>query len=110
MSEMQGASLHITGIVQGVGFRPYVYGLAIRYGLNGWVRNTTAGVDIEIDGKPDSIDAFTNSLRSELPLLARIDSFEVKYGALHGYSKFEIIQSEVIAGHSSPSPRTCHLR
>ena len=110
MSEMQGASLHITGIVQGVGFRPYVYGLAIRYGLNGWVRNTTAGVDIEIDGKPDAIDAFTNSLRSELPLLARIDTFEVKYGALHGYSKFEIIQSEVISGAFqpiSPDVSTC---
>ena len=107
---MQGANLHITGIVQGVGFRPYVYGLAIRYGLNGWVRNTTAGVDIEIDGKPDAIDAFTNSLRSELPLLARIDTFEVKYGALHGYSKFEIIQSEVISGAFqpiSPDVSTC---
>ncbi len=110
MSEMQGASFHITGIVQGVGFRPFVYGLAIRYGLNGWVRNTTAGVDIEIDGKPDAIDAFTKSLRSELPLLARIDTFEVKYGALHGYAKFEIIQSEVISGAFqpiSPDVSTC---
>jgi hydrogenase maturation protein HypF len=110
MSEMQGASLHITGIVQGVGFRPFVYGLAIRYGLNGWVRNTTAGVDIEIDGKPDAIDAFTKSLRSELPMLARIDTFEVKYGALHGFAKFEITQSEVISGAFqpiSPDVSTC---
>ncbi len=110
MSEMQGASLHITGIVQGVGFRPFVYGLAIRYGLNGWVRNTTAGVDIEIDGKPDAIDVFTKSLRSELPMLARIDTFEVKYGAPHGYVKFEITQSEVISGAFqpiSPDVSTC---
>jgi len=38
--------IHITGVVQGVGFRPFVYGLAARYGLGGWVCNTSAGVDI----------------------------------------------------------------
>ena len=50
MVDIQGASIHINGIVQGVGFRPFVYALAKRFGLNGWVRNTSAGVDIELDG------------------------------------------------------------
>jgi len=39
MSDLQGARIHITGVVQGVGFRPFVYGLAIRLELTGWVRN-----------------------------------------------------------------------
>ena len=45
-----GATIHISGIVQGVGFRPFVYNLASRFGLTGWVRNTSAGVDIAVDG------------------------------------------------------------
>ena len=51
MSEVSGLRIHITGIVQGVGFRPFIYILATRMGLNGWVRNTSAGVDIEVDGE-----------------------------------------------------------
>ena len=48
---IQRARIHISGIVQGVGFRPFVYNLAIRLNLKGWVRNTSAGVDIEVDGE-----------------------------------------------------------
>jgi hydrogenase maturation protein HypF len=55
MSELHGAKLHITGIVQGVGFRPFIYGLAFRFGLTGWVRNTSAGVDIEVDGTSENL-------------------------------------------------------
>ena len=53
MSEVSGLRIHITGIVQGVGFRPFIYILATRMGLNGWVRNTSAGVDIEVDGEDE---------------------------------------------------------
>jgi hydrogenase maturation protein HypF len=54
--EAQGLRIHVTGIVQGVGFRPFVYGLAHRrHGLTGWVRNTSAGVDIEADGPADCV-------------------------------------------------------
>jgi acylphosphatase len=72
--DQAGVRIHITGIVQGVGFRPFVYSLARRYGLTGWVRNTSAGVDIEADGTTDALAAFTAALRDELPPLARIDS------------------------------------
>jgi hydrogenase maturation protein HypF len=54
---MNAVSIHITGIVQGVGFRPFVYNLAIRLGLAGWVRNTSAGVDIELEGETPVLDA-----------------------------------------------------
>ena len=53
MSQTSGVRIHVTGIVQGVGFRPFVYGLAKRLNLTGWVRNTSAGVDIEADGNSE---------------------------------------------------------
>ena len=66
--------LEITGIVQGVGFRPFVYQLAHRYKLNGFTLNNTAGVSVEIEGKENDVKAFIAALRSELPPLARIDT------------------------------------
>ena len=56
---MSTKRIFVTGIVQGVGFRPFVYGLAIRHHLTGWVCNTSAGVDIVIQGEPADVDAFT---------------------------------------------------
>ena len=52
---MIGTRIHITGIVQGVGFRPFVFNQAIQKGLTGWVCNTSAGVDIEVNGEPRQI-------------------------------------------------------
>jgi len=75
MTDMRGVKIHVSGIVQGVGFRPFVYGLAVRLGLNGWVRNTSAGVDIQVDGTASSIDAFVNSLKSELHLWRELISW-----------------------------------
>lgn len=105
-----GAGIHITGIVQGVGFRPFVYNLAIRLGLTGWVRNTSAGVDIEVDGVRDSIESFVRSLREDAPKLASIDEFTASYGKLHGFEKFEILHSEAIPEAFqpiSPDVATC---
>jgi hydrogenase maturation protein HypF len=65
--------LHVDGVVQGVGFRPYVYNLATRYGLSGWVLNTSSGVDIEAQGQPSALDAFEMALPHQAPRLARID-------------------------------------
>ncbi len=62
----------IQGIVQGVGFRPFVYRLAGELGLVGWVRNSPAGVEIEAQGSAAALDAFDNGLRHSLPPLARI--------------------------------------
>jgi hydrogenase maturation protein HypF len=117
MSELQRARIHVSGIVQGVGFRPFVYGLAIRFLLAGWVRNTSAGVDIEVEGPREILDAFVQSLKAEIPPLARIDSFEVSFsqsgtgnsiGGMNRFSGFEIIQSEVMEGSFQPiSPDIC---
>src|SRR5512136_856306 len=93
-----GKHIHITGIVQGVGFRPFVYGLAARYALQGWVRNSSGGVDIGVDGTQAALDAFLHALKTETPPLARIDRLEVTLGAPGGFAGFEILHSEAIAG------------
>ncbi|MEM8997804.1 MAG: carbamoyltransferase HypF, partial [Acidobacteriota bacterium] len=66
--------LAIEGLVQGVGFRPFVFGLAKRLGLRGTVSNVDGGVLIDIDGAPRELGAFRRGLESEAPPLARIDS------------------------------------
>jgi hydrogenase maturation protein HypF len=102
MLELRSAIIHITGIVQGVGFRPFVYGLAVRFKLDGWVRNTSAGVDIEVDGTVAVLESFVDSLRNELPPLARIDTFEVNFGLPLGFTGFRIVPSEAVAGAFQP--------
>jgi len=69
----------VNGIVQGVGFRPFVFNLARRYGLVGLVGNTSAGVRIEAEGEKGSLDDFENSLREELPPQAVLTSFHSEH-------------------------------
>ena len=68
--------LTVRGIVQGVGFRPYVFVLAKRYALRGQVRNTTTGVEIDIEGESSAIEQFIDDLSVNPPPLARVDSVE----------------------------------
>jgi hydrogenase maturation protein HypF len=70
--------IHITGVVQGVGFRPFVYNLATRLELTGWVLNSSSGVEIEAIGPPDVLATFAERLRSEAPPLARIEDVTVE--------------------------------
>ncbi|MBN1459523.1 MAG: carbamoyltransferase HypF [Armatimonadetes bacterium] len=63
----------VEGVVQGVGFRPFVYRLAHRHGLAGWVANSSSGVIIEVEGPRSELDAFESALTREAPVLARID-------------------------------------
>ncbi len=102
MIELHGANIHVTGIVQGVGFRPFVYGLAGRLKLTGWVRNTSAGVDIQVDGTAEVIDSFVSSIKSGLPPLARIDSIGVTFESPHGFIGFVIVNSEALPGAFQP--------
>jgi hydrogenase maturation protein HypF len=99
---VRGANIHVSGIVQGVGFRPFVYNLATRLGLSGCVRNTSAGVDIAVDGPQEALEAFIKSLREEAPPLARIDDFEVSLGEPAGFDGFEILHSEAIPDAFQP--------
>lgn len=70
--------MRVVGVVQGVGFRPFVHRLATEFGLDGWVINDDAGVLIELDTTPEKVDAFVHRLRSSPPPLARIATISVQ--------------------------------
>jgi len=85
--------IHVTGVVQGVGFRPFVYQLAQSHGLAGWVCNTSAGVDIEVEGPSQVLQRFLMDLHAKAPPLARIESITTTDHAPNGYQQFEIRRS-----------------
>lgn len=99
---MEGFRVHVTGIVQGVGFRPFIYNLATRMNLKGWVNNTSAGVDIHIEGDASTLDSFIEKLSSEKPALAVIDSVGVKKVPLENFTTFDIQHSIPIEGAFQP--------
>ena len=83
----------IKGIVQGVGFRPFIYKLSTRYNLNGFVFNNSSGVTVEIEGDVLDIGLFDNALKDELPILASIDSIKKYEIDIQNTNSFEIIQT-----------------
>lgn len=94
--------IHVTGVVQGVGFRPFVYGLATRLELHGWVCNTSAGVDIQVEGPETNVRSFVVALSSEAPPLARIDQVLVEDAPVDGFTSFDIRHSTAIEGAFQP--------
>src|SRR3954469_8689676 len=66
--------ISVLGIVQGVGFRPFIYALARRHGLTGLVRNDAEGVHIEAEGSPEELDRFLREIREDAPPLAVIEA------------------------------------
>ncbi len=93
--------LAVRGIVQGVGFRPFVYGLATRHRLAGFVGNDSQGVFIEVEGDPDAIAAFIHDLKAHPPPLALIESITSEALAPLGDATFSIVTSEPRAGAST---------
>ncbi len=85
--------IEVSGIVQGVGFRPYVYRLATGRHLRGTIRNTSAGVTIEVQGPPETVQDFVEHLPSEAPPLARITGFAVHEVPCSGDQDFRIVHS-----------------
>ena len=104
------ASISVRGIVQGVGFRPFVYGLAVKHDLKGRVYNTSEDVRIEVEGKAEAVRQFEHELRTQAPPLAHIENITAKYHRPAGYETFEIGQSQAQRGKSqlvSPDVATC---
>ena len=99
---LSGLRIWVRGIVQGVGFRPFVYALAEELGLVGWVKNTSAGVEIEVNGPERSLDAFIERLRSDAPPLSVINEIRVEAASLNDYAKFEILPSQPQEGAFQP--------
>ncbi len=101
---MRALKLQINGIVQGVGFRPFVYNLAKKYSLFGYVLNSGEGVEIEIEGESKLIELFLDELHSAPPPLAKIDSIKKVDLSPKGYKNFEIKHSKSSSKSTLISP------
>ncbi|MCE5336563.1 MAG: carbamoyltransferase HypF, partial [Desulfobacteraceae bacterium] len=100
----------VRGIVQGVGFRPFIFQLARRHGLGGWVRNQSDGVEIEAAGAADPVRAFIDDITAKAPPLSRIVSIEVAELAFEPCDAFEILRSLTLDSRAtliSPDVCTC---
>ena len=102
---------HITvhGVVQGVGFRPFIYRLAGEHDLKGWVINTSSAVEMEVEGRDREVEAFLRRILPEAPPRARIERVHATAGMPAGYSTFEIRESLSNEGYQliSPDIATC---
>src|SRR6202163_119885 len=91
---MAGAcSIRVRGVVQGVGFGPFVYRLACANTLNGWVLNAEEGVEIHLEGAETGLEAFVRDLKAEPPPAASISKIEVLPAELTGLRDFTIRES-----------------
>ncbi|MGQ9455569.1 MAG: carbamoyltransferase HypF [Armatimonadota bacterium] len=86
--------IRVSGVVQGVGFRPFVATIARRFGVSGWVRNTSGSVEIDAEASADVLNAFMHALRKEAPALARIVSVSSIEADPVGYTSFIIRESK----------------
>jgi hydrogenase maturation protein HypF len=87
--------LRITGVVQGVGFRPFVYRLARAHGVAGWVQNGQDGVHVVAEGEPDAVARFVEAVREAPPPAAHVAGFDVAPETEKGFATFEIRTSAV---------------
>ena len=94
IADYAARELKVEGIVQGVGFRPFVYQLANRFGLKGEVANTSSGVSIHIEGLKDDIEAFCRNLVQKHPPLAHITEVSIHPKSVEGFKSFSIIKSQ----------------
>lgn len=112
---MRHVHIHVTGIVQGVGMRPFVYREAMAYGICGWVLNAGDGVHIEAHAPADALDAFVAALSEHAPTAARVEHVEVVDLVANGWDAgdeqgFRIVASQDQTAHTtlvSPDIATC---
>ncbi|MCL5960876.1 MAG: carbamoyltransferase HypF, partial [Chloroflexi bacterium] len=96
----------VRGVVQGVGFRPFIYRLATEHNLTGWVLNSSEGVVIDVEGA--DLDSFVGDITAKAPPMARIQKIEVTPLPLVGYRTFAIEPSqEVVGAYALISPDIC---
>lgn len=100
----------ISGIVQGVGFRPFIYNLAQKNNIFGYINNSSEGVNIDCEGEKSNLDNFINDIIINPPPLSKIENIEVNEKELLNYERFTINKSEVKANkitNISPDMATC---
>ena len=108
-TQHNGVRLSIHGLVQGVGFRPFVWRLAQQLELNGCVYNDASGVKVELLADAHQLALFVDCLHAELPPLARIDGVESLSAELPAFTCFEIVQTQqgAVSTGCAPDAATC---
>ena len=101
-SNYRRVQVQVQGIVQGVGFRPFVWQRAKRFQLTGWVFNHSAGVTIEVEGARSNLNAFLDQFLESIPPLAAVDRWEVTEIETIQDSDFVIRTSQHQSGSSTP--------
>lgn len=105
------ATIEVRGIVQGVGYRPFIHRQVRRAGLSGWVKNTGRGVEMTLEGQREALESFAQMLRTEYPPLAMVESAEITaWSKAEGVEGFHIIESEKLSHRRtliSPDIATC---
>lgn len=96
MSE-KSVKILVTGLVQGVGFRPFVFRIAGTFGLTGWVQNTNENVRIEVTGTIQNIDNFISALKDDAPPAAVIENISITETEIKSFSEFRILKSHDIS-------------
>lgn len=91
----QRRSITVSGTVQGVGFRPFVFQIAQALGLSGWVRNDGRSVEIEVEGNSEALASFLTALQTDAPPLAAIHSVESRSISAENVGGFRILASEL---------------
>lgn len=107
----EALDIEVHGIVQGVGFRPFIYKIARRHLINGWVLNATAGVFIHAEGESKDIDDFVMEISDNAPAASRVDEILMKEVPLEDFESFTIRYSDEAAAEAttlvSPDLATC---
>lgn len=107
----EALDIEVHGIVQGVGFRPFIYKIARRHLINGWVLNATAGVFIHAEGESKDIDDFVMEISDNAPAASRVDEILMKEVPLEDFESFTIRYSDEAAADAttlvSPDLATC---
>lgn len=97
--------ISVQGIVQGVGFRPFLHRLAEQFHIQGWVRNTSSGLEGELEGRPGELREFLSALRSSPPPMAAVDHIEATpLNIQNGFRDFSIRESHTDPGSTLVSP------
>ncbi len=108
---MISISIQIKGTVQGVGFRPFIYNLAVKYSLKGWVNNSDNGVNICVEGDELAIESFLDDITEFAPPLSKIDEINTLERDFEGFESFEIVKSETSSNKTtiiSPDIAICN--
>ena len=93
----QSQQIIVTGLVQGVGFRPFVFRMAKLFELTGWVQNTNENVKIQVTGTPQNLQLFLHSLKEDAPVAAMIEAITAVEMATQPFTEFQILVSHDVS-------------